>query len=216
MSSRRVTLSAQEFVRKLSDQRAKPTATLTGLVRPGTNSRSIVFSLLGRDAWITIPTNLIDRVDLLGQVTRKADLLDHVRIHLIADSAETISELLREIHVIPPTFVRRQEDKDRGSFRIHPFGIFGWNELRDNVTLAGTVVDHNYSGDHPFGDGDWNLKVRPDPAYGNLLINSHGQSNEDGIVECERRRSRSKIFFPDSKQARGHHRHVVGRQVTRR
>jgi len=59
-------------------------------------------------------------------------------------------------------------------------GVFGWNELGDYVKLVGKVVGTDRS-----GDGDWILKIQPDAESQALLINSHGNANDDGIVECE-------------------------------
>jgi hypothetical protein len=59
-------------------------------------------------------------------------------------------------------------------------GVLGWNELSDYVKLVGTVVGTDRS-----EDGDWILKIRPDAESQPLLVNSHGNANDDGIVECE-------------------------------
>jgi Protein of unknown function (DUF3892) len=59
-------------------------------------------------------------------------------------------------------------------------GVFGWREIRDNVTLKGQVVEHSRS-----GDGDWILKIRPNSEFVHLLKNLSGKINEDNLVECE-------------------------------
>ncbi len=59
-------------------------------------------------------------------------------------------------------------------------GVFGWNLLKDNVTVVGTVDNHYYA-----SDGDWNINVRPQSAYKSLLTNSDGDKNVNGLIECE-------------------------------
>jgi hypothetical protein len=60
-------------------------------------------------------------------------------------------------------------------------GVSGWNELADGVTIAGRVVSHEYNG----VDSDWVLAVEPDASSAPRLVNSHGQRNANGLIECE-------------------------------
>ncbi len=131
---------------------------MVGLIREGESRRGVVrFKPSGSDAWVDIPVELIDKRD---QLTR-----------LVGEDGRAYEKVRLQL-------VGQQDRLER------LFGVWGWNELRDNVTLVGTVVSNDYSGGIG-GDGDWLLKVRPSPGYEHLLVNRAGRRNADGLVECE-------------------------------
>ena len=61
-------------------------------------------------------------------------------------------------------------------------GVWGWDEIRDGVTLQGVVEG---SAGYFSDDDDWSFKVRPAQGYKSLLTNQDGFTNQDGQVECE-------------------------------
>src|SRR5262245_7739434 len=64
-------------------------------------------------------------------------------------------------------------------------GIFvGWDVRSDDQELIGIVRSHDRNGGL-FGDGDWILKIEPQPSHQFLLTNRDGRRNADGLVECE-------------------------------
>ena len=60
-------------------------------------------------------------------------------------------------------------------------GVWGWDEIQDNVELYGVVEEISNVAD----DGDWCFKVKPDPGSADLLTNPSGYTNGNGWIECE-------------------------------
>jgi hypothetical protein len=61
-------------------------------------------------------------------------------------------------------------------------GVFGWEILKDDVTLRGTVKRHGFNG----VDGDWWLSVEPLPEYARLLRNPTAPApTVSGRMDCE-------------------------------
>jgi len=130
---------------------------IVGLVKEGENLRGRVrFKPMGSDAWVDIPSEIIDKRDHLDRFVSAGQPYEQVRLRLVA----------------PQDRLQRL------------FGVSGWTEIKDHTTLEGVVVSNDYSGGI-FGDGDWLLKIRPDPAFNRLLFNRAGRKNADGLVECE-------------------------------
>jgi hypothetical protein len=73
-------------------------------------------------------------------------------------------------------------------------GVWGWNFMQDQVVVEGRVygrrpdsderwLPHAADGSH--GDSDWCVFVEPDPGYGWVLTNPSGDTNTNGLIECE-------------------------------
>ena len=65
-------------------------------------------------------------------------------------------------------------------------GVFGWDELRDNVVLVGTATKNAYSGHddvfNPTEDWDWSLFV-PLPAF--VWVRNTIRMNKNGRETAE-------------------------------
>jgi len=61
-------------------------------------------------------------------------------------------------------------------------GIWGWDELIDNVQLRGFVVGPAF---YEGNDDDWNFSVKPSASCQSLLENKNGGVNSDGDIGCE-------------------------------
>jgi hypothetical protein len=133
-------------------------AGIVGLIKEGENRAGVVrFNPSGSDVWVDIPSDMIDQKDQLGRlVGDDGQAYQRVRLQLVGQQ-----ERLRRL-----------------------LGIWGWNEIQDNTTLVGVVESNDYSGGIG-GDGDWLLKIRPDPGFEALLVNRSGVRNADGLIECE-------------------------------
>jgi len=60
-------------------------------------------------------------------------------------------------------------------------GVWGWDEIKDDVKLQGFVMSHPIVA----ADGDWCFMVAPARGFRSLLTNQSGFTNHDGLIECE-------------------------------
>lgn len=148
--------SAGESSDNLQAEGGTDRASLIGFIKESGSPGTVLFRPLGSDGWISIPMRLIKRRDPVESVMLDGRSHEQVRLRLAGQQQE----------------VQRL------------FGLMGWNEIRDYTTLVGVVQTTDYSGGIG-GDGDWLLKIKPDPAYERLLINRAGRRNEGGLIECE-------------------------------
>lgn len=159
-------------------------ASLVGLVRTGEDLSGILrFKPLGSDKWVDVPQGLIKKRDHLNNLDENGQAYEEVRLH-IAGQQEQTEQL---------------------------FSLLGWNEIQDYVTLVGVVESNDYSGGLG-GDGDWLLKVRPDPGYERLLVNRAGHRNSDGLIECEIEPTAGS--FDNENNARAYFGRIRGKRVT--
>src|ERR1700730_4040602 len=68
-------------------------------------------------------------------------------------------------------------------------GFYGWNVLQDQVTIRARVTAHSRSTGF-LSDGDWNLEVRPLPAFASFLAAPNKppasqEKNAQGLMDCE-------------------------------
>lgn len=61
-------------------------------------------------------------------------------------------------------------------------GVWGWDEISDGVKVQGFItggvtIDKD--------DSDWNFSVDPANGFRNFLTNAHGNTNQNGLIQCE-------------------------------
>jgi hypothetical protein len=91
-------MTGAEFAQKLTDGELKTQLTLLGMVKKGENPNHILFSRVC-DRWTTIPTSIIENVDVLGKVLCKEHTHVLARLYIAEPQSEEASifgELLRQ------------------------------------------------------------------------------------------------------------------------